>query len=113
MKPNKNTPIIEWEGNLEDDCSAHFNGLLLRAEKMEHASWWWSVSLTGKYGKEIDSANNYAHKISSGPAARKAAERVAIAYIPPPSSRTSAFNRLEIFLRKLFFNESKTNTTLP
>ena len=105
MKPIKNTPIIEWEGNVEDDCSAHFNGLLLRAEKMQNASWWWAVSPAGKYGKEIDSANNYAHKIPSGTVAQREAERVAITYLSFSNIKNSTFNRLKVSLKKLFLNK--------
>lgn len=83
MTPQDNNTPIEWTGNLKDDCLARWNGLLLRAEKMQHASWWWAVSLEGKYGAEIDSSNNYYPKrIPTGIAARAEAERVARAYIP-------------------------------
>lgn len=77
MSTDHNNSPIEWSGNLKDDCSAHWNGLLLRAEKMQHASWWWAVSIQGKHGIEIDSANNYRHRVPTGIAARTDAERVA------------------------------------
>ncbi len=31
---------IEWTGNLDDDCSAKFFGLHLRAESMGDGLWW-------------------------------------------------------------------------
>ncbi len=33
----------QWEGDLEDDCSAEWAGLTLRAEEMEENYWWWCV----------------------------------------------------------------------
>lgn len=103
MTSEDNKAPIEWKGDLKDDCLAHWNGLLLRAEKMQHASWWWAVSLEGKYGAEIDSANNYSTRVPTGIAARAEAERVARAYIPPPKSKQSAFDRLKARLKKFFF----------
>ncbi|MDR6568809.1 hypothetical protein [Chitinophaga ginsengisegetis] len=35
-------PII-WTGDLSDDCTAKWAGLMLRAEWMEKNYWWWAV----------------------------------------------------------------------
>ena len=42
MKIDKEQPII-WEGDVEDDCLARWEGLLLRAEWMDDDYWWWCV----------------------------------------------------------------------
>ncbi|MDP2815874.1 MAG: hypothetical protein Q8O19_04270, partial [Rectinemataceae bacterium] len=49
-----NEEPINWSGDLNDDCTAEWNGLLLRAEWMfggpkdeargAVACWWWAVS---------------------------------------------------------------------
>lgn len=103
MKRYNNNAPIEWKGNLEDDCSAQWNGLLLRAEKMQHASWWWAVSIQTRNGNEIDSANNYSHTVPTGIAARAEAERVARAYILTPKSSLSTPEKLKVRLKKFFY----------
>lgn len=102
MKSYNNNAPIEWKGNLEDDCSAQWNGLLLRAEKMQQASWWWAVAIQTRNGIEIDSANNYSHRVPTGIAARGEAERVARAYILTPKSSLSAPEKLKVRLKKFF-----------
>ncbi len=70
---------INWTGDLDDDCTAHWAGLLLRAEWMDGRRWWWAVSEEVS-GKEIDSSNNDGYfdvKFTSGSAARDAAETAA------------------------------------
>ncbi len=50
-------PII-WIGDLQDDCIARWNGLILRAEWMEKKIWWWAVSKDNDtYTDQIDSSN--------------------------------------------------------
>ncbi len=75
-----NNPII-WTGDLNDDCTAIWNGLILRAEWMEKKLWWWAVSVHDGQPDEIDSSNNYDTPCIGGESARKFAEEVAIKYI--------------------------------
>lgn len=73
---------IEWTGDLDDDCTAKWCGLLLRAEWMDGRHWWWAVS-DATSGQEIDSSNSdgyFASEFTSGSAARQAAEKVARAH---------------------------------
>jgi hypothetical protein len=69
-------PQPQWEGDLLDDCSALWSGLLLRAEEMDEGVWWWAVSREPD-GGEIDSSNNYELLIPNGDVARRAAETAA------------------------------------
>lgn len=98
---NNNAPI-EWKGNLEDDCSAQWNGLLLRAEKMQHGRWWWAVSIQDRNDNEIDSANNHPYRVPTGIAARAEAERVARVYILTLKSSLSTPEKLMVRLKKFF-----------
>jgi hypothetical protein len=69
---------IEWTGDLDDDCTAHWSGLILRAEWMNGIRWWWAVS-EELSGQEIDSSNNdqyFGVKFTSGSAARQAAKEL-------------------------------------
>jgi len=73
---------IEWTGDLDDDCTAEWRGLLLRAEWMDGSRWWWAVS-EAMSGNEIESSNNSGYfdiEFSSGSAARQAAENSAREY---------------------------------
>jgi hypothetical protein len=74
---------IEWRGDLDDDCTAEWSGLLLRAEWMVGTRWWWAVSDLAS-GEEIDSSNNEGYfkvEFMSGSAARQAAEKAAREYL--------------------------------
>jgi hypothetical protein len=33
----------DWIGDLADDCTARWAGLILRAESMDRSRWWWAV----------------------------------------------------------------------
>jgi hypothetical protein len=75
----KVTTAIEWRGDLDDDCTAEWSGLLLRAEWMAGDRWWWAVSDLAS-GEEIDSSNSDGYvevAFTSGAAARRAAESAA------------------------------------
>ncbi len=75
--------MIEWAGDLNDDCAARWSGWLLRAEWMDKDIWWWAVS-DDETGDEIDSSNNDGYfdvRFTSGAAARQAAERAAKEYM--------------------------------
>ena len=76
----ENDPII-WEGDLEDDCTAHWNGLILRAEWMDGNVWWWAVSKLHDQVNEIDSSNNYHRTWESGEESRDVAEKAARKYL--------------------------------
>lgn len=73
-----------WSGDLEDDCSADWAGLLLRAEWMDEEEWWWSV-IDRESGEEIASSNRPQTASTSGEQARHAAENAARAYLNIPS----------------------------
>jgi hypothetical protein len=78
-------PIV-WTGDLNDDCTALWNGLMLRAEWMDEDYWWWRVydmqneNATNEEAT-IDDSNNYDTSFIGGDAARKKAEEVAKKYL--------------------------------
>lgn len=72
---------IFWQGDLSDDCSAYWAGLLLRAEWMDHHYWWWAVYDMADNEKTVDSSNLHQEKCTSGKSAREIAEAIASAYI--------------------------------
>jgi len=82
----KSSPI--WEGDLNDDCTARWAGLILRAEWMDGVAWWWAVS-DEESEYEIDSSNNNEVRVTSPSEARRLAEKAACHYlrIPPNYSR--------------------------
>ena len=66
---------IAWFGDLNDDCTAEWAGLMLRAEQMDRKHWWWAVYDTATGEIITDShASSVAH---SGEKARGAAESAA------------------------------------
>lgn len=73
---------IIWTGDLADDCSSSWEGLLLRAEWMEKDTWWWAVYDMERDEVQIDSSNNYSKRCRDGDAARTKAEEVARNYLP-------------------------------
>lgn len=73
----------EWYGDLNDDCSADWAGLFLRAEWMDGNEWWWAV--TDKESvTEIASSNRNPVPCTSGEQARRAAENAARLYLNVP-----------------------------
>jgi len=74
-----NEEVIVWEGDLSDDCTAYWQGLILRAEWMDRKYWWWAVSDLDKT-VEVDSSNEYEELFIGGDSARRKAEAVARAY---------------------------------
>ena len=77
---NANEPII-WTGDLNDDCLAKWNGLILRAEWMDEDVWWWAVSKDNNDPMdEVDSSNNYNIICIGGARARQLAEAAAIKF---------------------------------
>jgi hypothetical protein len=71
---------VEWKGDLDDDCTAEWAGLTLRAESMKRAAWWWAV-YDDRSGETIGSSNDSLERFSSGKKARAAAERVATEWL--------------------------------
>ena len=65
---------VEWTGNLNDDCTAAWEGLTLRAERMRRVSWWWAVY--DDSGEVACSVELGVH-VPNGKKARAAAERAA------------------------------------
>ncbi|WP_298512675.1 hypothetical protein [uncultured Kordia sp.] len=72
---------IQWSGDLDDDCTAKWSGLMLRAEWMDEDYWWWCVYDTLDNQNQIDSANEYDERIIGGEKAREKAEEVAKDYL--------------------------------
>lgn len=79
-KIGENQPIT-WTGDLSDDCTATWAGLMLRAEQMDENYWWWAVYDMRKGGAIIDDSNNYTERFREGDISRQKAERVAQKYI--------------------------------
>jgi len=70
-----------WTGDLDDDCTAIWAGLLLRAEEMDQHSWWWAVSDLNLNSAEVDSSNCHSDTCVSGLDARRMAEACAGRYL--------------------------------
>ncbi|PHS10659.1 MAG: hypothetical protein COA78_10885 [Blastopirellula sp.] len=67
---------IIWTGNLNDDCTAEWNGMMLRAEEMDRLQWWWAVYDAD--GEIIDDSNRHtSERFKNGKIARQAAEAAA------------------------------------
>lgn len=82
MLEHESVESIHWTGDLDDDCTAKWSGLLLRAEWMNGHRWWWAVTDAASC-QEIDSSNNDAYigfEFTSGRVARAAAEKAAREY---------------------------------
>lgn len=75
---------IVWTGDLDDDCTARWAGLLLRAEWMDGPDWWWAVTDL-HHDIEIGSSNSDPRSCTSGNEARTRAEACAKAYLRQPS----------------------------
>jgi hypothetical protein len=70
----------EWQGDLNDDCSAQWAGLLLRAERTDEDSWWWCV-YDSATSDQIDSSTDHDQVIHSGEQARKQAFEAATTWL--------------------------------
>lgn len=73
-------PIV-WQGDLSDDCTAEWAGLMLRAEWMDEEYWWWAVYDILKCEITIDDSNEYKTRFIGDDAARLKAEIVAKNYL--------------------------------
>ena len=78
VNPDASSPIV-WTGDLDDDCTAIWSGLMLRAEWMDGSDWWWAVSRLDA-GGQIRSSHDDARPCTSGREARLLAEEAARAY---------------------------------
>lgn len=67
---------LEWTGDLNDDCTATWAGLMLRAEEMRRADWWWAV-YDQRTGAVLGDSHAAGVRVTSGKKARSAAEDVA------------------------------------
>jgi hypothetical protein len=77
----------EWQGDLDDDCTATGCGLMLRAEQMDRKHWWWAVIVErgdkpGFGGDDIAASHdNENNRARTGREARILAERAAWHYL--------------------------------
>lgn len=78
---------ITWTGDLSDDCTAKWAGLMLRAEWMDEDYWWWAVYDMQKGEATIDDSNNYTDRFIGGEISRQKAESVAQKYITEITTR--------------------------
>lgn len=69
-----------WSGNLDDDCTARWRGLTLRAEAMGKRTWWWCVYIDGVEGPAVAGPHEFENAVrpKTGVKARLAAERAAV-----------------------------------
>ena len=82
-------PIV-WAGDLLDDCTAEWAGLMLRAEEMDKGYWWWAVYDMQRKEITVDNSNEYTGYFIDGDAARKKAESIAKEYITIISGKVVA-----------------------
>lgn len=71
--------MIEWAGDLNDDCRAEWKGLYLHAEEMDRNYWWWAV--TNSRHEQIISSNDTDEIYKNGKVARAAAEKAAESFL--------------------------------
>lgn len=72
---------IAWTGDLGDDCTALWAGLMLRAEEMDRGLWWWCVYDQARQGLQIATSNESEAVCPSGVEARRLAEFAARDYL--------------------------------
>ena len=70
--------MVEWTGNLNDDCHAEWNGIRMHAELMDKRYWWWAIY--DEKNEVIDSSNEHQERYKNGKLARQAAETAARKY---------------------------------
>lgn len=71
----------EWMGDLDDDCTAYWAGLSLRAEEMDRRVWWWAVYDVEIGSIKVDSSSCHSAPCASGLDARRRAESSARRYL--------------------------------
>ena len=80
---------MAWTGDLNDDCTAEWAGLTLRAEQMDRKHWWWAVYVSAT--SEIITDSHASSEVArNGKQARAAAEVAAKEWLvhgqPPNTS---------------------------
>ena len=83
-----NSEPIQWSGDLNDDCTAIWGGMMLRAEKMDDNIWWWAVIGDEGHGDQIYSSNEEASECQSGDDARQKAESCAVDMLNSPTEKS-------------------------
>lgn len=68
---------IDWDGDLEEDCSAFWYGLMLRAKKEAEYEWSWAVYDMEGGGHCLGKSEDEVTTCNSGGEARRAAEALA------------------------------------
>lgn len=71
-KKQAEEPIV-WRDDLDDDCTAEWAGLMLRAEWMDEDFWWWAVYDIQQNEVTVDSSNEYETRFIGGEAERSIA----------------------------------------
>ena len=71
--------MIDWTGNLKDDCRAIWHDIYMHCEEMDRNYWWWAIYDSD--GQELDSSNNYPDQVKKGSQARALAEEAAKKHI--------------------------------
>jgi len=71
--------LVEWTGNLKDDCRAELRGVNMHCEEMDRNYWWWAIY--DSEHNELDSSNNYLEKVKNGKQARALAEKAVSRYL--------------------------------
>ena len=71
--------MVNWTGNLKDDCRADWQNIYLHCEELNSKTWWWAIY--DDEHTEIDSSNNHEEIARSGKAARTAAELAATKHL--------------------------------
>ena len=83
---------ITWLGDLSDDCTAEWAGLMLRAEQMDRKHWWWAVYDAAT--SEIISDSHASSEIArNGKKARRAAEHAAREWLDRGQSSDTSLER--------------------
>ncbi|MES2543941.1 MAG: hypothetical protein V4548_03585 [Bacteroidota bacterium] len=104
LNRNIHEPII-WKGDLNDDCTANWAGLMLRAEWMDEDYWWWCVyDMFTEEENQIDSSNEYEQRFIGGKVTREKAEEIAKAYLKDKLINTeinSDFYKISDFITDL------------
>ena len=108
LKKNRDfkQPII-WNGDLKDDCTAKWSGLMLRAEWMDEDYWWWCVYDMLDNQNQIDSSNEYDEQFIGGEVARNKAEEIAKDYLKSELISELKKSDIEIDFDKLILDLKK------
>ena len=81
MERQSTSETIQWTGDLKDDCTAIWGGLMLRAEEMDRNFWWWAVVQDEGRGELLYSSHEDDRECRSGVVARQRAESCAMDFL--------------------------------